>query len=545
MNKIRFKTKIIFLAIFVLLLGTCIYADAVTSTPRSLVNICILGFMMHAYMEKQQHFKILKEKSEIQEFLLNSFDANSPDLLVYFDENQRLVTCNRAMCNLLGVKYASDAKNSTVFNHLCKDNALLVYKYNQTVLKTGKPVKYSLFIENEFCGKKIYETISVPVKKQERIKGLVTICRDITFRENLRKKFIDKQNRLNTVLNNLPMAAFLIDTDGRYISGNTKISELLNVKESCLIENNIFCKFLAHSQESISKKISIVKKEKRTSTFEHLYNFYGKNPEWYRIYMAPVYDIDGNVDAITVFLQNIEAEKNISRQKEHYIATLTHDLKTPIIAQKRSLELILKESCGNINPEQKELLELTLESCNHMYNLVSAILYSYKFDNDEIQLSTTSMNISDLLSECCEESQKLAKEKNIEIIVNPFLRQTLISADRKFLKEAILYLIENSISYAYENTKINVELYEENDEVIFKINTDSPYIPENMLHSMFDRYLGQTATYNKIGFCLKLYYSSQIIHAHKGTVVAYSDPSNKNTLGFSIPRIREEITAIA
>ena len=151
----------------------------------------------------------------------------------------------------------------------------------------------------------------------------------------------------------------------------------------------------------------------------------------------------------------------------------------------------------------------------------------------------------DIITECCDEVSKLAKERHVEIVINPFLKHNEIKADKKFLKDAILYLIENSISYAYENTKIYVELSDENNELSLKIHTRSPYIPENLLHTMFDKYLGQTETYSKIGFCLKLYYSSQIIQAHNGKILAYSDPLNKNTFGFTIPQLREEISAIA
>ena len=141
MKKIRFKAKIIFLAIFALLLGMCVYEDAVNPTPRCLINIGVLVFMMNAYLEKKEYIKRLKEKTETQEFLLRSFDANSPDIIIYFDKNQRLITCNKTMCNIFGIKNIDEVKNSTVFNYLPKDNARLVYRYNREVLETGKPVK--------------------------------------------------------------------------------------------------------------------------------------------------------------------------------------------------------------------------------------------------------------------------------------------------------------------------------------------------------------------------------------------------------------------
>lgn len=421
MKKIRFKAKIIFLTIFVILLGMCIYADAVKSSPRSLVNICILGFMMHAYMDKT---------------------------------------------------------------------------------KSGK--------KNSFSDKEIF------YKKQ-----------------------------LNSMLQNLPIPSFLINSHGKYICGNSEINKLLNEKEEDLYGCNVLCKFFGCSQETYGKMFDFIRNNRQNFSFDHFYKFAQQKKQWYRIYFAPLYNAKDEIENIAVFLQNIGTEMELTRQQEHFIATLSHDLKTPIIAQIRSLELVLKEIFGKVSPEQKELLELTLESCNHLNQLISAIQYSYKFDNNEITLDPTDVNIMNILTECCDEVANLAKERQIEIIIKPDLRKNKIKADKKFLKDAILHLIENSISYAYEQTKINVELCDEDEELVLKIHTESPYIPEHLLYKMFDRYLGQTKVYNKIGFCLKLYYTSQIIQAHKGKILAYSDPSNKNTFGFTIPRIREEITAIA
>lgn len=422
MKKIRFKAKIIFLAIFVLLFGMCIYADAVKSSPRSLINICILGFMMHAYMEKKSR----------------STKSNTN----YKSEN-------------------------------------------------------------------FYKT------------------------------------QLNILFKNLPVAAFLINIRGEYICGNAEINYLLNEKEENLSGSNVLCKFFGCTQEVFDRMYDFVKNNRQNFIFEHLYKFPQRNQQWYRIYLAPLYNENNEIEKLAVFIQNISTEIELTKQQEHFIATISHDLKTPVIAQIRSLELILKEIFGKITPGQKELLELTLESCNHLNQLISAIQYSYKFDNKEIILAPTDVNIMKILTECCDEVANLAKERKIEIIIKPDLKKNQIIADRKFLKDAILYLIENSISYAYEHTKINVELSDEDEELVLKIHTESPYIPDYLLYRMFDRYLGQTQVYNKIGFCLKLYYTSQIIQAHHGKILAYSDPLNKNTFGFSIPQIREDIHAIA
>lgn len=537
--------NVLFLTLSALALGMCIYENAIYFKPRCLISVGILTFMTYMYFRKREYITKLKTKNEMQDFLMNSFAANTPDLMTYTDKNYRYITCNKTMSNILGLKDIDEIRNTTAFDYFTDAQAQLIHKFNKNVLETGKSVKYLLYLENEFYGEKIYETISVPVQKHKKNIGIVTICRDITFREKLQKKFAEKQNQLSSILNNLPMAAFLMDTNGKFISGNSKIGELLNLTQDDLQGCDIFTTYLEETNEELDEQINTIINEGKTVTVEHFFKFPNTKPSWYKIYESPIYNNAGEIQGITVFIQNIGAEKEIARQQEHFIATLSHDLKTPIIAQTRSLELLLKGTFGEVLHAQKEVIELTHESCRLMYNMVSTILNSYKFDNKEIRLCYSRTPIIDVIMECCDELERQIQDKKVEIVINSKIKSTRICADRKFIKSAILYMIENSISYAYENTKVIICVEETNNEIIFTINTKSPYIPKGTLNSMFDRYLGQTANYNKIGFCLKLYYTSQIINAHLGEIIAESDKSNKNTLGFKIPKNKEAIPVTA
>ena len=71
----------------------------------------------------------------------------------------------------------------------------------------------------------------------------------------------------------------------------------------------------------------------------------------------------------------------MEERKNTFIATLTHDLKTPTIAQIRALDLLLGEAFGPLVDEQKEMLEQIKSSCKYMYDLIFTILDTYLYDN--------------------------------------------------------------------------------------------------------------------------------------------------------------------
>lgn len=357
------------------------------------------------------------------------------------------------------------------------------------------------------------------------------------------RKLEENQSRLNTILQNIPVPAFFTEPDGEYISGNKMTCKLFNSTPKKLSGKNIFTTLLEQTEEEVQAEITKLITDGTVITSEHFLKFENENPSWYEVYKYPVLDNWGNLQRIAVFIRNMGAEKELKHQQEYFIATLTHDLKTPILAQTRSLNMLLKDSLEKT--DRKELLELTLDSCNMMYNMVSTILNSYKFDNNEIKIFSTHTNIVELTMDCCDELANAMKEKNIKVSIIPKLSDYYVFADRKYLKSAIFYLIDNSISYAYEDTEIRIDLTENEGKISFEVHAESPYIPQATLNSMFDKYLGQTAHYSKIGFCMKLYYTKQIINAHNGEIIAYSEKSDYNTLGFKIPKVFGHVPAIA
>ena len=137
--------------------------------------------------------------------------------------------------------------------------------------------------------------------------------------------------------------------------------------------------------------------------------------------------------------------KKLQQQRDNYIAILNHDLKPPTIALVRSLELLLKESLGILNNEQKYLLKLMLDSSHYMYFMLNTLIAAYKYENKEIKLKYDSFNILLLLEECIAEFDRLIKYTGQKIKIQSELNDTstYINADRFQLKRVINTLLAN------------------------------------------------------------------------------------------------------
>lgn len=230
----------------------------------------------------------------------------------------------------------------------------------------------------------------------------------------------------------------------------------------------------------------------------------------------------------------LNTEKNLQLQRETFVASIGHDLKNPIIAQTRGLELLRKGKFGQLNPEQNEMLDMVLDSCKYMSGMLASFLATYRNYGGAIKLNFTEFSLADLVNECVSEMFYVAKDKSLEIKRN-INYEGLIWADKVQIRRVIMNLISNAIKYAYKNTDIEITINSDFDNVRFEFENKSPYIPEDKQSKIFARYISYSGAYQESGVGLGLYSSKKIIESHAGKLYVKSFEDDRNIFGFKLP----------
>ena len=227
----------------------------------------------------------------------------------------------------------------------------------------------------------------------------------------------------------------------------------------------------------------------------------------------------------------------LSEQKENFVATLSHDLKTPALIT--SLQMLLSENFGALNMEQRNIIQATLNSCKYMKEMIFTILATYKFKNGAVTLNYEHFDISMLLVECLEETKSLAIQKNLILEVhNETPNNNSICADKIHIKRVIMNLLANAINYANKNSMIKVTIVNDRGYFRFYIENSGAYIEDEILKQLFKRYSSfATNKYKRVSVGLGLYLSRKIIEAHSGMIKAESFTEGKNIFSFYIPSI--------
>ncbi len=223
------------------------------------------------------------------------------------------------------------------------------------------------------------------------------------------------------------------------------------------------------------------------------------------------------------------------KQRESYISTLTHDLKIPTLAQINALKLLSNDKIGRTNKKQKEIVDLTLESCNQMYEMLSTILAAYRYENKDIKLFYEKINIVQMIEECYNGLFNSLNNKNLKIRVLAKDKNSIIQADKIQIRKAFENLIKFSISSAAENSIIICDAVNKNGKVNLSISFENQYLKTDLLQNMLKKYTTSAEKMDKIGCSLDLYLAKQIISAHNGKLEIKGLKPNLNVCKIEIP----------
>lgn len=465
--------------------------------------------------------------------LQNAIMENCDDIVTVKSLDMRYISCNRAFLRVLGFENESFVIDKRIDEVLTERNSQIITKNCEIVKKTMESKSFILKIEKEFYSKIIKMTLH-PIIQDAVLCGFLSISRDVTQEEGLKLKLIEKIAIINSLLENLPMLAYMKDKNNKYIAGS-KHAKKFFVEGIDYYAGNIQID-MHDSEQLMAEEDDYVVTNRETLIKEKVSKSKDGQEHWYKVHKSPILDTNNEVSGMVIIAQNIDAEKQLEAQKELFLATLTHDLKNPLQAQISSLQLLSKGKFGNITDSQREILDIVIESASFMREMLHSILSTYKYENGMVKLNKTSFDINELIHICMEEAKFLAQEKNISIEYINKSDNSILYADESQIRRVIANMLNNSINYAYKNTNINITFFNKTDKFLIKIKNKSEPIPENMKSRIFEKYVAGTNSNIKRGIGLGLYFCKKVIDAHNGNIILNAN-GMENEFVIELPKV--------
>jgi signal transduction histidine kinase len=244
----------------------------------------------------------------------------------------------------------------------------------------------------------------------------------------------------------------------------------------------------------------------------------------------------GNV----VLLQNITPYKELDFAKTNFIATVSHELKTPIASIQMGLQLLEKQQMGPLNTEQISLLSGIREDADRLLRITGELLNMTQVESGVLQLNVAPVLPEEIVRYAVDANRSTADRKGISLHLR--LQDDLppVMADKDKTAWVLTNLISNAIRYSYDNASVDIFIELQGGKVSFSVTDTGQGIAPQYVNRVFDRYFRIPGS-KKEGTGLGLSISKDLIEAQGGTLVVDSEFGAGSTFSFSLPVAKEEV----
>lgn len=226
--------------------------------------------------------------------------------------------------------------------------------------------------------------------------------------------------------------------------------------------------------------------------------------------------------------QNEDRLREMIRQRENFVRTIAHDLRSPFSAIHGFAEILLSDE--NINEDQKESLALILESIGYSQDYFNKLLDWTRLDQHNIPLDRKDIELSNLITRILQVHENKAADKNIELH-NEIDEQITINVDDTYFRQAIANIISNAIKFTPDGGIVVCKTTSNSDSQVLiiadtGIGMPESITPKNLFNTSIVR--SRPGTRGEKGTGLGLDICRKIIEAH-GFSITFSSVPNKGT----------------
>lgn len=245
-----------------------------------------------------------------------------------------------------------------------------------------------------------------------------------------------------------------------------------------------------------------------------------------------------------VLIRDVTSQKENERLKDDFIATLTHDLRTPVLASLNALDFALKGTLGELNDELKNLFQTMKRSTEDMLGLVNVLLEVYRYESGKMHLVKTDFSVNELIKECSTELNPLLMKSNLSVEYD-FCSDVIINADKSEIKRVLFNILGNAIKHSFENGKIIIKTENNNNDLKVSVKDFGEGLSKEDIEGLFKKFSRGTNKKRLPSTGLGLYLSRQIIEAHNGEITAEGEVNKGATFTFTLKNaVKKEKAAV-
>jgi signal transduction histidine kinase len=336
-----------------------------------------------------------------------------------------------------------------------------------------------------------------------------------------------ERRTLATVLECASEAILVTDAEGIVQLGNRAVEGVLDVHADLLIARP-----LGHAGTPEGLTSLLERARARGEQQEAVLDF--PNDRTFQISVAPVESFDQPPQAYVILLKDVTTFKQLDAMKNRFVATVSHDMKSPLNIIGSYAELL--ELSGGLDEEQAEYVRRILASVRRLSALVSDLLDLARIESGA-GLRRAPVDIGAIILSAVEEQRLAADAKHIDIRLERLAGAPLVRGDTNRLRQVVHNLLSNALTYTRPDGAVWLSAEVSQGVALVRVEDSGIGIGPQDIPHIFEPFFraGAAKALSDAGTGLGLAIVKRIVDEHGGTIGVESAINGGSTFWFTLP----------
>lgn len=367
------------------------------------------------------------------------------------------------------------------------------------------------------------------------------VIREFQLREKIESRLKNNEQKLKAILSSIYESIITFKANGEIEYLNSANEKLFQYLSTTLISKHVemIIPYVITEGEKkpLTEYLKNVDYNEENQLSQINVECVKKNGEVFQGQMSINKELVSGEILYTAILWDISKELEEARNKELFVATLTHDLKTPIKAEYRVFEELQRGAFGKISEGTQDVIKELIKSNRYMYNMVENLLANYKLAEGDIQLRTSLVDINQLVTDVVDgDLSLLAEERKHTLTLDVDEAIDKVSIDQIEITRVLYNLVQNAINYCPKGSEIKVVSKKlSHDEIEISVEDNGKGIAMEQMANLFKPFKSVAKKYKQVGTGLGLYLCKKIVEAHGGDIDVDTEPGKGSRFYFTLP----------
>jgi len=244
-----------------------------------------------------------------------------------------------------------------------------------------------------------------------------------------------------------------------------------------------------------------------------------------------------NPVGVVVALQDVTRFRVADDVKTDLIATVSHELKTPLTSIQLAVYLLLDEKVGALTPKQAALLIAARNNSDRLFEMIEDLLDMARFEGGAALIEKKPVSCQQLVEEVADREKELVTSRGLELKVETEPNLPRVEVSRSRIIQVFENFISNAVKYSPSGSVITLTVRREDAKNIrFAVKDEGPGVPKELRRRIFDKFFRASESGDE-GAGLGLSIAREIVLAHGGNIGVESEKGKGSEFFFTLPAL--------